>query len=50
MFEEESQKLGKIEFLCQGTIYPDVVESGVGLSLIHISIISLSIFKRPFDL
>ena len=30
MFEEESQKLGKIEFLCQGTIYPDVVESGVG--------------------
>lgn len=30
VFEEESQKLGKIEFLCQGTIYPDVVESGVG--------------------
>ncbi len=30
VFEEESQKLGKIEFLCQGTIYPDVVESGTG--------------------
>ena len=30
VFEEKSQKLGKIEFLCQGTIYPDVVESGVG--------------------
>lgn len=30
VFEEESQKLGKMEFLCQGTIYPDVVESGTG--------------------
>ncbi len=30
VFEEESQKLGRVEFLCQGTIYPDVVESGVG--------------------
>ena len=30
VFEEESSKLGKIEFLCQGTIYPDVVESGTG--------------------
>ena len=30
VFEEESRKLGKIEFLCQGTIYPDVVESGTG--------------------
>ncbi len=30
VFEDESKKLGKIEFLCQGTIYPDVVESGVG--------------------
>ncbi|ARP50129.1 MULTISPECIES: glutamine-hydrolyzing GMP synthase [Caproicibacterium] len=29
-FEMESRKLGKIEFLCQGTIYPDVVESGTG--------------------
>ncbi len=30
VFEEEAKKLGKFNFLCQGTIYPDVVESGVG--------------------
>lgn len=30
VFEEESGKLGRMEFLCQGTIYPDVVESGEG--------------------
>lgn len=30
VFEEESSKLGKMDFLCQGTIYPDIVESGVG--------------------
>ena len=30
VFEDESKKLGAIEFLCQGTIYPDVVESGTG--------------------
>jgi len=30
VFEEESQKIGKVEFLAQGTIYPDVVESGLG--------------------
>lgn len=30
VFEEESSKLGKMEFLCQGTIYPDIVESGIG--------------------
>lgn len=27
VFEEESRKLGKIDFLVQGTIYPDIVES-----------------------
>lgn len=32
VFEEESQKLGKMDFLVQGTIYPDVVESGHGES------------------
>lgn len=30
VFEEEAKKLGKIEFLGQGTIYPDIVESGIG--------------------
>ena len=28
VFEEESQKLGKMEYLLQGTVYPDVIESG----------------------
>ncbi len=30
VFEEEARKIGKVDYLCQGTIYPDVVESGVG--------------------
>ena len=32
VFEEESNKLGKVDFLVQGTIYPDVVESGTSTS------------------
>jgi GMP synthase (glutamine-hydrolysing) len=28
VFESEAKKFGYIEYLCQGTIYPDVVESG----------------------
>ena len=30
VFEEEAQKIGTVDFLVQGTIYPDVVESGLG--------------------
>ena len=30
VFEEEAKKIGKVDFLVQGTIYPDVVESGIG--------------------
>ena len=30
VFEEQAKKLGNIPFLAQGTIYPDIVESGGG--------------------
>lgn len=30
VFEEEARKIGSVDFLVQGTIYPDVVESGLG--------------------
>lgn len=32
VFEEEANKLGEIDYLVQGTIYPDVVESGTNVS------------------
>lgn len=32
VFNEEAKKLGGVEFLLQGTIYPDVIESGTGRS------------------
>ena len=30
VFEAEAKKIGHVDYLCQGTIYPDVVESGTG--------------------
>ena len=34
VFEDEARKLGRINVLAQGTIYPDVVESGTGDSAV----------------
>ncbi len=34
VFEDEAKKLGKIEYLAQGTIYPDLLESGVGAKFV----------------
>ena len=34
VFEDEGRKIGSVDFLAQGTIYPDVIESGLGKSAV----------------
>ena len=34
IFEEEARKIGRVDYLVQGTIYPDVIESGLGKSAV----------------
>ena len=34
VFEEEAKKIGAVDFFVQGTIYPDVIESGLGKSAV----------------
>ncbi|MEF9922349.1 MAG: glutamine-hydrolyzing GMP synthase [Anaerovoracaceae bacterium] len=34
VFEEEAKKIGTVDYLVQGTIYPDIIESGLGKSAV----------------
>ena len=34
VFEQEAKKIGKVDFLVQGTIYPDIIESGTGAAAV----------------
>ena len=37
VFEEEAKKLGTVDYLVQGTIYPDVIESGTGEAAVDLA-------------
>ena len=47
VFEEEAKKIGAVDYLVQGTIYPDVIESGLGKSATILSLIHISEPTRP---
>ena len=34
VFEEEAKRIGAVDYLAQGTIYPDIIESGLGKSAV----------------
>ena len=34
VFEDEAKKIGRVDYLVQGTIYPDIIECGVGSGLV----------------
>ena len=42
VFEDESKRLGRMNFFVQGTIYPDVIESGVGNAAVMFKILYLN--------
>lgn len=48
VFEDEARKLGKVDFLVQGTIYPDIIESGLGDSAVIKS--HHNVGGLPFDI
>lgn len=48
VFEEQARKLGQVDYLVQGTIYPDVIESGLGNSAVIKS--HHNVGGLPFDI